>query len=132
MIRRPPRSEERRGGKKCRSRWPPAPSPAAGAGVLLLVLVGVFLTASRDETKAAPPRTGACNGHAELCGRTLPEVALLATHNSMSVPLPGWFSAEQDHPIARQLEDGVRALLIDTYDGDQLGRRRVRTVIGKG
>jgi hypothetical protein len=104
---------------------------ALAAAVVLLAAVGVLLGASRDETRAAAPRTGACNGHAELCGRTLPEVALLATHNSMSVPLPGWFSAEQDHPIARQLEDGVRGLLIDTYDGDQLGRRRVRTVIGK-
>ena len=26
-----------------------------------------------------------------------------ATHNSMSVPLPGWFSAEQERPIAGQL-----------------------------
>ena len=30
-----------------------------------------------------------CNGSIELCDRPFNEVALAATHNSMSVPLPG-------------------------------------------
>ena len=49
---------------------------------------------------------------------------LPATHNSMSVPLPGWYSAEQDKPIADQLADGVRGLLIDTHYADRLCQRQ--------
>jgi hypothetical protein len=67
----------------------------------------------------------ACNGHAALCGRRLDEVVLPATHNSMSAPLPGWYSAEQERPIGGQLDDGIRGLLLDTHYGDRLasGRR---------
>jgi hypothetical protein len=45
----------------------------------------------------------------------------------MSVPLPGWFAAEQERPIAGQLEDGIRGLLFDTHYGDRLENGRVRT-----
>ena len=76
-----------------------------------------------------PARPG-CNGHQELCDTTIDELVLPATHNSMAVPLPGWFAAEQDAPIADQLRDGVRGLLIDTHYGDKLPDGRVRTEIG--
>jgi hypothetical protein len=52
---------------------------------------------------------------------------LPATHNSMSAPLKGWFSAEQDRSIGGQLEDGIRGLLFDTHYADALGNGRVRT-----
>ena len=52
---------------------------------------------------------------------------LAATHNSMSAPGPGWISSEQDRPIAGQLEDGIRGLLIDTHYGDRFANGRVRT-----
>jgi hypothetical protein len=55
---------------------------------------------------------------------------LPATHNSMSAPLPGWFSAEQERPIGGQLEDGIRGLLLDTHYGDRLASGRVRTYFG--
>jgi hypothetical protein len=45
----------------------------------------------------------------------------------MSVPLPGWFSSEQERPIPGQLEDGVRGLLLDTHYGDKLPNGNVRT-----
>jgi hypothetical protein len=45
----------------------------------------------------------------------------------MSVPLPGWYSAEQERPIARQLADGIRGLLIDTHYADRLAGGRLRT-----
>ena len=70
---------------------------------------------------------GPCNGHAELCDRPLTEVALPATHNSMSAPLPGWYAALVDGPIAQQLADGVRGLLIDTHYADRLPNGRLRT-----
>ena len=59
--------------------------------------------------------------------QALDEVVLPATHNSMSAPLKGWFSAEQDRSIGGQLEDGIRGLLLDTHYADNLGNGRVRT-----
>jgi hypothetical protein len=56
-------------------------------------------------------------------------VVLPATHNSMSVPLPGWFSAEQEAPIAQQLSDGIRGLLLDTHYADKLNGK-FRTEFG--
>jgi hypothetical protein len=91
-------------------------------------VVAAFLGTGGATTAA--PRTNACNGHVELCDRPLDRVALVATHNAMSVPLPGWFSAEQDRPIAGQLDDGVRGLLIDTHYADRLKNGRLRTYFG--
>src|SRR5205823_5977930 len=67
------------------------------ATVVVIAALSVFLGSGSGTTP--PPATGACEGNAALCGRSLEDIALPATHNSMSVPLPGWFSAEQDRPI---------------------------------
>ena len=94
--------------------------------VLIVAATAAFL-GSGGTTTAAPPE-GPCNGHDELCDRPLDRVALAATHNSMSVPLPGWFSSLQERPIADQLRDGVRGLLIDTHYADKLPNGNVRTL----
>jgi hypothetical protein len=47
----------------------------------------------------------------------------------MSVPLPGWYGAEQEVGIPAQLRDGIRGLLIDTYEADRLTNGRLRTVL---
>lgn len=94
----------------------------------IVVAVAVFL--GSGGTTTAAPAGGPCNGHEELCDRPLDEVAMVATHNSMSVPLPGWFSASQEVPIADQLRDGVRGLLIDTHYADLLPNGKVRTFFG--
>jgi hypothetical protein len=116
---------------------PPAPAQPSHARrfavpVLAALLIGVavaaFAVGGGTEAPAQPPT--ACNGHAVLCGRTLDRVALPATHNSMSVPLPGWYSAEQERPIGGQLEDGIRGLLLDTHYADKLASGRVRTYFG--
>jgi hypothetical protein len=63
-----------------------------------------------------------CNGHAELCDRSFDDVAYVASHNSMSVAgEPGWFLGEQADPITVQLDQGVRALLIDVWSGQRAG-----------
>jgi hypothetical protein len=95
------------------------------AAALIAGAVALFV-GSGGATTAAPAR-GACNGHRELCARPLAEVALPATHNAMSVPLRGWYSAEQERPIAGQLADGVRGLLLDTHYADRLGNGKLRT-----
>jgi hypothetical protein len=99
----------------------------AVAAALILLASSVFV-ASGGTSVASLARPG-CNGHEKLCDRSLPQIALPATHNAMSVPLPGWYAAEQDRPIADQLHDGIRGLLIDTHYADKLSNGRLRTVI---
>ena len=71
-----------------------------------------------------------CNGHAELCDRRFDEVAYVASHNAMSAATePGWFLAEQSDSIPVQLDQGVRALLIDVWSGIPAGTV-VRTAPG--
>jgi len=57
-----------------------------------------------------------CNGHAVLCDRPLDEVTLPGTHNSMSNADADWLVPNQQHGITRQLEDGIRALMLDTME----------------
>jgi hypothetical protein len=89
----------------------------AGVGVLLVggfVALGFF---TNDE-ESAPLQVDTCNGYIELCDRPLDEVAFAATHNSMSAATyDNWFFAQQEKGITQQLNDGIRALLIDPHYG---------------
>jgi hypothetical protein len=120
-----PRAEHEAAREERRRRRLAGPVLAGGA---IIAGVAIFL-ASGGASTAAPRATG-CEGHEELCDRPFDKVALVATHNAMSVPLPGWFSSEQDAPIADQLADGVRGLLIDTHYADRLPNGNIRTEIG--
>jgi hypothetical protein len=87
----------------------------------------------------APPRTRPlasvtrCNGDAALCDRRYDQVVYATAHNAMSNADDGWYVPNQRHSISRALDDGVRALMLDTHDyrgdaylchGDcRLGRR---------
>jgi len=126
VVYRPPRTAEP----------PPRLGRALGRGavvavaaVLIAGALGTFLAAGGADEPAVAA-SGDCNGAAALCDRTLPEVVLPATHNSMSAPLPGWFSTQQDSSIADQLADGIRGLLIDTHYADRLSSGKVRTFFG--
>jgi len=79
--------------------------------------------------QASGPAPAPCDGSRRLCDRPLPEVALAATHNAMSAPLPGWYGAEQEVGIPGQLQAGIRGLLIDTYEAQRLKDGRLRTVL---
>ncbi len=76
------------------------------------------------------PAITRCNGHAELCDRPLDEVALPATHNSMSVPCPAGSRRCRSARSPGQLEDGIRGLLFDTHYADRLANGRTRTYFG--
>lgn len=58
-----------------------------------------------------------CNGAVELCSRTLDQVVLPGTHNSMSNEEYGWLLANQHFSIPTQLQKDIRAFLIDTHYG---------------
>jgi len=53
----------------------------------------------------------------ELCERRYDEVVFAGTHNAHAVTTEGFsqFNANQIRDIPTQLEDGIRAMLIDTY-----------------
>ena len=67
------------------------------------------------ETGRAPDET-ACNGHPSLCARTLQQITLPGTHNSMSNADAGWLAPNQQHGITQQLEEGIRAMMLDTME----------------
>ncbi|MGE5802067.1 MAG: hypothetical protein ACM358_07400 [Gemmatimonadota bacterium] len=97
---------------------------AAVAVVLVLALGGTALFVLR--APAAPlESTGVasvCNGSAALCTRRLDQIVFAGAHNAMSnAEVPGWLFPHQNHLIPRQLEDGVRALLIDVHYGVPAG-----------
>jgi hypothetical protein len=59
--------------------------------------------------------TRRCNGHAALCDRSFEQLSLPAAHNAMSHAEGGWEWPNQTHGLTRQLEDGIRGLLLDTH-----------------
>ncbi|MGC6514237.1 MAG: hypothetical protein ACON4N_07080 [Myxococcota bacterium] len=57
-----------------------------------------------------------CNLYEALCDRPVAEVTFAGTHNSMSSAEEDWFAPNQTFGITQQLEDGIRALMLDTYE----------------
>jgi hypothetical protein len=102
------------------------PSPRASrlcAAVAALAVAVVAAAALAAGGVPTAPRVGRCNGHASLCDRAVDDVAFLGTHNAMAAAGDrGWLFAAQDAGIARQLDDGVRALAIDTHYGNPTPR----------
>jgi len=106
----------------------PGPWLAGGvAAALLLILLGALFASGGTEAAKTRAEITACNGHAELCDRTIDEVVFPGTHNSMSAQTyKGWLFSQQEKGIGSQLDDGIRALLIDAHYGQRVGNN-VRT-----
>ncbi len=117
--------EPRQGPRAGRARQlPPAASwrtPAlAGATIVAAAIAVAFVITDEDkhEVERPPGPVKDCNGYAKLCDRPLDDVSFPAAHNAMSAAeLPGWYAPNQRTGIQRQLDDGVRAFLIDTHYG---------------
>ena len=102
------------------------------AAVVFAGLVAAGVISTFNTTSRASPSLDECNGSARLCDKPLAEVVLPATHNAMSgADIPEYLFASQDHRISRQLDDGVRALLIDTHYGLPASGGAVKTDLGK-
>lgn len=59
-----------------------------------------------------------CNGHPDLCDKRYDEVAYLTTHNGYNSTEDGFSLPNQNFNVSRQLEDGVRGLMLDVYNED--------------
>jgi len=86
--------------------------------IVLGLVVVVFVNRSGPKGGSKAAAVSSCNGAAALCERRLDEVVFPGTHNSFAASEePGWYFANQSYPISRQLDDGIRALLIDVHFG---------------
>lgn len=57
-----------------------------------------------------------CNGSNDLCNKRYNEVAYLTTHNAFNSKQDRYLFPNQKSNISEQLNNGVRALMIDVYD----------------
>ena len=101
------------------------------AAVVAIVAIVVFARGGEEEAAGAIDADSIekCNGSADLCDRRINDVTFAGTHNSMSAAdSPGWLFTNQRHDIAKQLEDGIRVLLIDPHYGvEDSASGKVRT-----
>ncbi|HSD91181.1 MAG TPA: hypothetical protein VLB44_26845 [Kofleriaceae bacterium] len=77
------------------------------------LVIAIVAAACGEDPIPIPPE---CNGSVELCDRRYNEVAYATTHNAMSNAQDGWQNPNQDFNIKHQLDDGVRALMLDAHE----------------
>ena len=77
---------------------------------------GLAQICTRGGKAKAVPTT--CNGAAELCDRTFDKVVVPMTHNAMSNTEDGFDSPNQTHTLRKQLDDGVRGMMLDLHYAD--------------
>ncbi|MFW6722632.1 hypothetical protein ACHZ98_21180 [Streptomyces sp. MAR4 CNY-716] len=94
---------------------PPPPMPPryrwGAVGVVVAALAGAVFVPNAFGGES----DRRCNGREELCELRYDEVAQLASHNAMATSQDRFIAPLQDPSITGQLNDGVRALLIDTH-----------------
>jgi len=57
-----------------------------------------------------------CNGAVHLCGSRLDQMVVVRTNNGHAAEELGFLSANHQHAIPRQLQDGVRAISVDVHE----------------
>ena len=118
----------------------PAPrlNPALGIAVVCVALsaaaMGALALAVRFRPQQVLAATGPlleCNGAAALCDRPFDQITFPGAHNAQgSATNPNWLFPNQDQNVAALLRRGVRAFMIDVWDGNLVGDR-VKTVFAK-
>ena len=68
-----------------------------------------------DVAEDGPPPQRLCNGAAHICDMPFDRLVLPGTHNSMAARDADFVAPNHEFGIARQLDDGIRAMLLDTY-----------------
>ena len=109
-------------------RWAPAGSALRRAASWETVLVGAVAVATIVGIAVVPAGASAlrCLGSAQMCSMRYDEVAYLTTHNAMSTTAARFIGPLQDPDIISQLDQGARAMQIDTYlweSSDEVAKR---------
>jgi len=108
----------------------------AVVGVVLAVVLGgaaLLILKPRPEPPETVGVVTACNGSPLLCDRRVDQVVFPAAHNAMSnAEIPAWLFPHHNHAFPRQLEDGVRALLIDVHYGVPAGEHVITDMEREG
>jgi hypothetical protein len=92
------------------------------------LLAAVALAACGGGSSTAGDGAPTCDGSAAICAKRLDQVVFPGTHNSYAAAdEPGWHFANQRFGIGRQLDDGIRALLLDVHYGVPTEDGLVRT-----
>ena len=118
----------------------PAPrlNPSLGIAVVSVLLaaaaLGGLALALRFRPQQVLAMTGPlleCNGSAELCDRPFDQITFPGAHNAQgSATNPSWLFPNQDQNVAVLLRRGVRAFMIDVWNGNRVGDR-IKTVFAK-
>ncbi|KAG0332460.1 hypothetical protein BG000_009982 [Podila horticola] len=58
----------------------------------------------------------ACNGYAALCAKPYNQLVSACTHNAYAFSPPGGLATNQVNDIPTQLNDGIRAFMLDAYN----------------
>lgn len=110
------------GGTWLAGRWTASASAlrrAASWEMLLAAVVAVATVVGIALVPAGAASARRCLGSEQMCSLPYDEVAFLATHNAMSTTAARFISPLQDPDITSQLDEGARALLIDTYQWER-------------
>ncbi|MDB5229155.1 MAG: putative integral rane protein [Bacteroidota bacterium] len=81
---------------------------------LLLLLSVIALAACKKKTSDTTP---VVSSDIQLLPKQYNKVCFLTTHNSMNNDEKGFSIPNQTHSVLHQLQNGVRGLMLDTYDG---------------
>jgi hypothetical protein len=98
-------------------RLPNEPRHAGAGGLYVATHLGADqLDTAKEVELCVPSRAIArCNGHAAFCDRLFDGVSYATAHNAMSNAEEGWLAPNQTFGVTRQLDDGIRALMLDTW-----------------
>lgn len=80
---------------------------------LLLVFILVIVACSKENSM-----NNSSFVENQFLDRKYDEVCFLSTHNAMNNKAKGFIAPNQTFSITQQLNDGVRCLMLDTYDGN--------------
>jgi hypothetical protein len=87
-------------------------------GAVGVIVLGTLIGGTLAPAAAGHNRTR-CLGSVAMCSLRYDQAAFLATHNSMSTTASRFIGPLQDPDITNQLDEGARALLIDTHTWEQ-------------
>lgn len=104
--------------------------PVAMVGARIIVFLALGVTAAsvllglRPRAEVVHAANNACNGAVELCSRPFNKIVFPGAHNAMGAATnPNWLFPNQDLDVAKLLDRGVRAFLLDPYRGFRMGER---------